>query len=84
MDEITVQEVKRAKEETEKKTKKQSELMAFRQNYSSMGVINWHISSPSCAKCNQIWRTGDIPKDWCGGIIIPLPKKGDLRDCNKW
>jgi exonuclease III len=34
--------------------------------------------------CNHIWTTGDIPADWCDGIIIPIPKKGDLRDCNNW
>jgi len=32
--------------------------------------------------CNRIWTPGEIPKDWCDGIIIPIPKKGDLRDCN--
>jgi len=21
---------------------------------------------------------------WYDGIIIPIPKKGDLRDCNNW
>jgi len=31
-----------------------------------------------------VWNTGKIPSDWCDGIIIPLPKKGDLRDCNNW
>ena len=25
-----------------------------------------------------------MPKDWKDGIIIPLPKKGDLKDCNNW
>jgi hypothetical protein len=34
--------------------------------------------------CNKIWTTGEIPEDWCDGIIIPIPKKGDLRDCNNW
>jgi len=34
--------------------------------------------------CNRIWVTREIPEDWCVGIIIPIPKKGDLRDCNNW
>jgi hypothetical protein len=34
--------------------------------------------------CNKIWETGEVPKDWQEGIIIPLPKKGDLKDCNNW
>jgi hypothetical protein len=32
--------------------------------------------------CNRTRETGETPRDWCDGIIIPLPKKGDLRDCN--
>jgi len=34
--------------------------------------------------CNRIWTTGQIPDDWCDGIILPIHKKGDLRDCNNW
>jgi len=33
---------------------------------------------------NKIWNTGEIPQDWRDGIIIPLPKKGDVKDCNNW
>ena len=34
--------------------------------------------------CNMIWNTGEVPQDWRDGIIIPIPKKGDTRDCNNW
>ena len=34
--------------------------------------------------CNRIWETGEVPRDWRDGVIIPLPKKGDLKDCNNW
>ena len=34
--------------------------------------------------CNQVWKLEQVPKDWKDGIIIPLPKKGDLKDCNNW
>src|SRR6218665_3923847 len=34
--------------------------------------------------CNVIWTTGRIPTTWKDGIIIPLPKKGDLRECTNW
>jgi Reverse transcriptase (RNA-dependent DNA polymerase)/Endonuclease/Exonuclease/phosphatase family len=34
--------------------------------------------------CNIIWRTGEVPRDWRDGIIIPIPKKGNLGDCNNW
>ena len=29
-----------------------------------------------------IWEKEDIPSDWKTGLIIKLPKKGDLRMCN--
>lgn len=32
----------------------------------------------------QIWNHEIIPNDWAKGIIIKLPKKGDLSDCNNW
>ena len=34
--------------------------------------------------CNVIWTTGRIPTTWKDGIVIPLPKKGDLRECTNW
>ena len=32
--------------------------------------------------CKDIWTTKTVPSDWKQGIIIPLPEKGDLTDCN--
>jgi len=32
----------------------------------------------------DIWETEDIPDDWKRGVIVKLPKKGDLADCNNW
>src|SRR6218665_2845393 len=34
--------------------------------------------------CNKAWRLGRVPKEWRNGIIIPLPKKGDIRECSNW
>lgn len=31
-----------------------------------------------------IWMTGQIPSDWTKGVIIKIPKKGALNDCNNW
>jgi len=33
---------------------------------------------------NTIWHTEDVPKEWRQGVIVPLPKKGCLSDCNNW
>jgi len=34
--------------------------------------------------CNQIWQCHTIPTEWRNGIIITLPKKGDLSECGNW
>ena len=32
----------------------------------------------------MVWQHERVPADWKNGIIIPLPKKGDLSDCGNW
>ena len=32
----------------------------------------------------KIWNEEDIPRDWKKGILIKLPKKGDLGNCNNY
>ena len=41
------------------------------------------------AKClvdlfNKVWTEEKVPEDWQKGIIIKLPKKGDLTICGNW
>jgi hypothetical protein len=31
-----------------------------------------------------IWQKEKLPKDWKEGIIIKIPKKGDLSQCRNW
>ena len=33
---------------------------------------------------SKIWEREEIPAEWKEGILIKLPKKGDLRDCNNY
>ena len=33
---------------------------------------------------NKIWKNEKLPEDWVKGIIIKLPKKGDLSVCDNW
>ena len=28
--------------------------------------------------------TGSVPSDWCGAILVPIPKKGYLSSCDNW
>ena len=32
----------------------------------------------------NIWNSEELPSCWKTGLIIKLPKKGDLMDCNNW
>jgi len=32
----------------------------------------------------KIWKEEKIPEDWEEGLIMKIPKKGDLSDCNNW
>ena len=31
-----------------------------------------------------IWNTGIKPPEWSKGVIVKIPKKGSLRNCDKW
>ena len=30
------------------------------------------------------WQEGAVPKEWADAIIVPIPKKGNLRSCDNW
>jgi len=34
-----------------------------------------------CTECVVIWETGEWPEEWTFSTFIPLPKKGDLKQC---
>ena len=33
---------------------------------------------------NNIWHEEKVPDKWKKGLIVKIPNKGDLEDCNKW
>ncbi|GFS10575.1 LINE-1 retrotransposable element ORF2 protein [Elysia marginata] len=33
---------------------------------------------------NKVWTEEKVPDAWIKGILIKLPKKGDLSQCNNW
>ena len=35
-------------------------------------------------RTNRIWNEEQIPDDWRKGLLVKLPKKGDLSLCNNW
>ena len=34
--------------------------------------------------CNRIWSEQKTPEEWRKGLLIKLPKKGDLSCCKNW
>ena len=32
--------------------------------------------------CQQIWKTQQWPQDWKRSVLIPIPKKGDFKECS--
>ena len=32
----------------------------------------------------HIWKEEEIPSQWLRGLIVKIPKKGDLKDCSNW
>ena len=33
---------------------------------------------------HRIWEERRVPKEWVDSILIPIPKKGNLRSCDNW
>ena len=34
--------------------------------------------------CQQIWKTQQWPQDWKRPVFIPIPKKGNAKDCSNY
>ena len=34
--------------------------------------------------CQQIWRTRQWPQDWKRSVFIPIPKKGNAKECSNY
>ena len=34
--------------------------------------------------CQQIWKTQQWPQDWKKSVFIPMPKKGNVKECSNY
>ena len=34
--------------------------------------------------CHQIWKTQQRPQDWKRSVFIPIPKKGNAKECSNY
>ena len=55
--------------------------MEFQLSYfKSWKMILWKC----CTQCQQIWKTQQWPQDWKRSVFIPIPKKGNAKECSKY
>ena len=36
------------------------------------------------SRCQQIWKTQQWPQDWKRSVFIPVPKKGNAKECSNY
>ena len=34
--------------------------------------------------CGEIWKTQQWPQDWKRSVFIPIPKKGNVKECSNY
>ena len=34
--------------------------------------------------CQQIWKTHQWPQDWKRSVVLPIPKKGNAKECSNY
>ena len=34
--------------------------------------------------CQRVWKTQQCPQDWKGSVFIPVPKKGNDKECSNY
>ena len=54
-----------------------------------ISVELFHILKDDAVKvlhsiCQQIWKTQQWPQDWKGSVFIPIPKKGNAKECSNY
>jgi len=45
-------------------------------------IIKDDVGKALHSTCQQIWKTQQWPQDWKRSVFIPIPKKGNAKDCS--
>ena len=53
-------------------------MMEFQLSYFKYAVKVLH------SICQQIWKTQQWPQDWKRSVFIPIPKKGNAKECSNY
>ena len=44
----------------------------------------WLCESATHSVCQQIWKMQQWPQDWKRSVFIPIPKKGNAKECSNF
>ena len=47
-------------------------------------ILKYHAVKVLHSICQQIWKTQQCPQDWKRSIFIPIPKKGNAKECSNY
>ena len=47
------------------------------------GIVILPVILPASI-CQQIWKTQQWPQDWKRSVFIPIPKKGNAKECSNY
>ena len=49
-----------------------------------VGSDNVEFASLIVNLLQSIWKERKVPKELIDAILVPIPKKGDLKNCDNW
>ena len=44
-------------------------------------ILKGAVAKALVSICQQIWKTQQWPQDWKRSVFIPIPKKGNVKEC---
>ena len=47
-------------------------------------ILNYDVVKMLHSLCQQIWKTQQWPQDWKRLVFIPIPKKGNAKECSNY
>ena len=47
-------------------------------------VLKYDAVKVLYSMCQQIWKTHQLPQDWKRSVFIPIPKKGNAKECSDY
>ena len=47
-------------------------------------ILNFDVVKVLHSICQQIWKTQQWPQDWKRSVLIPIPKKGNPKECSNY